>query len=194
MKIQTNTKSNIFFLSDLHDGHANAIKYDERPFTDVDEMHAVLVANWNRVVGKNDFGFILGDLAFKPEWANRILRELNGSKYLIIGNHDNFIGKADFDAGILAGIADIATLSIDGFHIVLCHYPMEIWDRCHYGSIHLHGHIHKDDKNALLRTIPNRYNVAAPLHGYTPISLRQLMTRYGYDAEARGPLQIEHER
>ena len=28
----------IFYTSDLHFGHANAIKFDERPFTDVDDM------------------------------------------------------------------------------------------------------------------------------------------------------------
>ena len=55
----------IFYTSDLHFGHANAIKFDERPFTDVDDMADGMIHNWNSRVGKNDTVYILGDFCFK---------------------------------------------------------------------------------------------------------------------------------
>ena len=48
----------IFYTSDLHFGHANAIKFDERPFTDVDDMADGMIHNWNSRVGKNDTVYI----------------------------------------------------------------------------------------------------------------------------------------
>ena len=35
------------YISDLHLGHANVIKFDGRPFADVDEMDRMLIEMWN---------------------------------------------------------------------------------------------------------------------------------------------------
>lgn len=43
-----------FYISDLHIGHANVIRFDNRPFKDLSEMHETIVTNWNRVVTGND--------------------------------------------------------------------------------------------------------------------------------------------
>ena len=29
-----------------------------------------------------------------------------------------------------------------GVPLTLCHYPLEVWDRSHYGGMHVHGHSH----------------------------------------------------
>lgn len=36
-----------YYISDLHIGHANAIKFDNRPFADVNEMNNAIIENWN---------------------------------------------------------------------------------------------------------------------------------------------------
>lgn len=46
----------IYFTSDLHLGHANAIHFTERPFADVDEMNEQLISNINDIVNEEDEG------------------------------------------------------------------------------------------------------------------------------------------
>lgn len=42
--------SKVFLISDLHLGHHKIIKYQSRPFADVDEMWVCIRDNWNREV------------------------------------------------------------------------------------------------------------------------------------------------
>ena len=54
----------VFVTSDLHFGHKNIIKYENRPFKDVEEMDQKLIENWNNKVGKDDTVYILGDFSW----------------------------------------------------------------------------------------------------------------------------------
>ena len=58
------------YISDLHFGHKNVIRFDGRPFNSTEEMEDKLVENWNRVVRRNDTTYILGDFCWgkEPEW------------------------------------------------------------------------------------------------------------------------------
>lgn len=78
-----------FYTSDLHFGHANIIQYCNRPYASVNEMNDALVANWNSVVGEGDIVYVLGDFAMNRGAALHWVSKLNGSKVLIIGNHDS---------------------------------------------------------------------------------------------------------
>ena len=53
-----------YYISDLHFDHTNVIKFDNRPFKDVEEMNNALIHNWNSVVKKNDIVYVLGDFCF----------------------------------------------------------------------------------------------------------------------------------
>ena len=53
-----------YFISDLHFGHFNIIRYDNRPFNSVDEMDKVLIDNWNSVVSDNDTVYILATRSY----------------------------------------------------------------------------------------------------------------------------------
>ncbi|MCL2797624.1 MAG: hydrolase, partial [Firmicutes bacterium] len=134
-----------FFTSDCHFFHKNIIRYEDRPFRSVSEMNAALIANWNRKVGKNDHAYILGDLGFcSGEEMNGILAQLSGHKYLIKGNHDNFLFDKNFDKRNFVWIKDYYSLADGGKSVVLFHFPIAVWDKQHHGSLHLYGHIHSN--------------------------------------------------
>lgn len=68
------------------------------------------------------------------------------------------------------------TISADGIHISLMHYPMLSWPRSHYGSIMLHGHIHADESYNLSNRDNGikRYDVGVDANGYMPVSIKQI--------------------
>src|SRR5258708_5235503 len=85
-----------YFWSDPHFGHANIIKYCDRPFSNTDEMDEFLIAQHNSVVKPNDHVTCLGDLTIarggrvQQEKFKALIRRLNGHKRLHLGNHDHF--------------------------------------------------------------------------------------------------------
>lgn len=130
-----------WFTSDLHLGHANILKYTNRPWTTVEEMDEAIVENWNNVVGKTDRVFVLGDVYLcRRDRAMELLSRLRGNKHLVWGNHDRQLRKQP--SNLFVSAEWISNTSIDGIPIIMCHFPMRSWDRMHYGSVMLHGHTH----------------------------------------------------
>jgi calcineurin-like phosphoesterase family protein len=141
---------NVWFTSDCHFCHANVIKYDNRPFNDVEEMNERLILNWNSVVGEKDVVFYLGDLSFDRSGGNteRIVNELNGKIHYILGNHDDERDIRKLNR--FETISDYVNLSINDLDnprkkqgIMMMHYPILSWDKAHHGDWHLHGHCHQ---------------------------------------------------
>lgn len=90
----------IYVTSDLHFGHKNIIKFENRPYKDVEEMTEGLINNWNSVVTANDLVYILGDFSFMGKRkTEEVLKRLRGKKILIKGNHDYYV-KGDFDRSL----------------------------------------------------------------------------------------------
>ncbi len=83
-----------WFTSDHHFAHTNILKYcsGSRPFTDVDEMNAQLIARWNQRVSPDDDVIVVGDVIASRRLPHAvgsgILQMLNGRKSLVRGNHD----------------------------------------------------------------------------------------------------------
>lgn len=78
----------IYFSSDHHFYHQNIIRFCNRPFATVEEMNEKLVNAWNEIVDPEDEVYYIGDfsMAFRP--VELYTKRLNGSKFLIPGNHD----------------------------------------------------------------------------------------------------------
>jgi calcineurin-like phosphoesterase family protein len=161
----------IYFTADLHFGHKNILKYEDRPYKDVDTMNEELIKNWNNTVTNDDEIYILGDLFFlNQEKSEEILKVLNGKKILIKGNHDK-IHKPN--EKYFTGIHDYLLKKFAGVYFVLFHYPIFDWDGKHRGSIHLHGHVHSRGDIFL----PNKINVGVDVIGFKPISLEEVFSR-----------------
>jgi calcineurin-like phosphoesterase family protein len=142
-------QSNIFFISDLHIGHANVIKFDGRPFETLEEMHESILKEWNSKVKSDDVVFLVGDLYFgDPNKAKEFYKKLKGRIFVIKGNHDKMETLKSFDRferiweyGTEIFIKD-PEIKGKMQRIVLSHYPILEWNQCHRGAWHLHGHTH----------------------------------------------------
>ncbi len=140
------TKKN-FYISDLHLNHRNVLKFDERPFDSLDEMHNVIEANWNNVVTNEDYVYILGDVAWiKNDDIIGLLARLKGHKILIKGNHDDRILQDSRIRNQFEKIESYLEIRdvLDGkqVDVILSHFPILMWNKQHRGSYHLYGHVH----------------------------------------------------
>lgn len=164
-----------FITADHHFSHENILHLCNRPFNSVEEMDRIMIANWNRVVGKNDIVYHLGDLFWNDKSAREILPLLNGEIYLILGNHDKRWKQSrkklqrsstNPDSNLIVLERDILEIN-SPVMAVLCHYPLMSWNRAYYGAWHFHGHTHSN--NCLSEG--KRINVCVENTGYTPVNL-----------------------
>lgn len=132
-----------FYISDLHFGHKKSLTFDNRPFSSLEEMEYTLISNWNNRVEKNDEVYILGDMFWYNANAPKILAELKGRKYLILGNHDRV--NTEMAKHFIWCDKRLEYIKDEGQKIVLCHFPIAHWDgQTHTPqTIHLYGHIHE---------------------------------------------------
>ena len=143
---------NIYFIGCTHYCHKAVLNFDTRPFSTIIEHDEALINNWNRVVGKNDLVFHLGDVSFASiKRTNEILERLNGNIYLIMGNHDRLkdvkkmVNIVDYTPKLELMVKDDTSIDNLGKEqmIILNHYPELQWNRKHHNSIMLHSHSHQ---------------------------------------------------
>jgi calcineurin-like phosphoesterase family protein len=156
----------VWFTSDTHFGDHRTLNLYPRPFANVAEMDAELIARWNAVVAPEDTVWHLGDFARTAARARAVLAQLNGTRRLVLGNNDPAPSTADG----WASIAPYAELELEGRFLVLCHYPFRTWNRQHRGSLNLHGHSH-----GRLKPLPRQFDVGVDVRDYRPVSLAGLL-------------------
>lgn len=156
-----------YYVSDLHffcrsqtnDGDVN---YDNRPFASVEEMHEYMLQRWNQKITNADTVYILGDIAMrgKNDKLIALFAQLRGKKVLIKGNHDDLTDyryKQLFD-----DICDYKELTdnFDGkaYKLVLCHYPILMWNGQHRGTILLYGHTHNSIEDTFFQNCVKELN------------------------------------
>ena len=185
MKIRQDfDKDKLFFTSDTHFFHNNIIKYCDRPYATRNDMNEDLIKRWNSVVPKDGIVFHLGDVSLTAnlDHLNDILHRLNGRKYLIVGNHENDALSKPYIKEHWVSICDIAEIHVkdeeitDGKqHIVMCHYPMIVWNGSHKGLWQLFGHVHGGLSNkGVIQHPVTSMDVGVDCHDFTPLSYQQV--------------------
>ena len=159
----------IYFIADTHFGHRNIIQYCNRPFSSVEEMDQVLVTNWNRVAKNRDAVYLLGDFSLSRDmdYLKKICSQLNGHKYLIMGNHDLMKVRDYYEIGF--EYVSKFPIIFKKFYI-LSHEPVFVNANMPYFNIH--GHMH-DNMNTLTRT-DQTFCVSVERHDYKPVKLEGL--------------------
>lgn len=197
---------NHWFISDTHFNHSNIIKYENRPFKDVELMNEVLIRNCNQRIKKGDLVYFLGDFVFcrgregGQKKAKEFIKQLKGDWIFVRGNHDS--------NNSLNTRIDRVVLSMGGIQINCVHKPDHADPNY---PLNLCGHVHgrfktigfkeffnqkkkslKDSNNCkYARTIKqfvNRWkghhkngciiNCSVEVWNYMPISFDEIMSEY----------------
>ena len=140
-----------YYIADLHLGHASVIRFDNRPFRNLEDMEHQICDRWNSRVTPKDTVYLIGDFCWLTgnHWIP-ILEKLNGRKVLIRGNHDpkNIDGKL---RKLFDDVKDYKEISDNGRRVCMCHFPMMFYNHS-YGpnSYMLCGHVHDTSENQWL--------------------------------------------
>lgn len=169
----------IFFTSDTHYGHENIIKYCNRPFQNSKEMDDCMYSNWVATVNKNDVVYHLGDVCLggkdKCERIVARLKNLPGKKYLIPGNHDEYLDILAGAFEILPPLYSKKAQLPEGngkMTAIMCHYPLLSWHGIGRGSVMLHGHNH-----GRFPATTQRCDVCVDDWGFSPVSVTKIVEK-----------------
>jgi calcineurin-like phosphoesterase family protein len=167
----------IWFTADTHFGHANIIRYCDRPFESKYDHDETLIKNWNAVVQKDDHVYHLGDFGFgSPKWLmDKVACRLRGRIHLIRGNHDRGVIKEPL-VRRFEFVKDVHMGKVQhkghGIQIFLSHYAHRSWPQANYGVIHLFGHSH-----GRMPALGRSFDVGVDCWGYTPISMETVLEK-----------------
>tara|TARA_Y100000310_G_scaffold338605_1_gene428688 strand:+ start:5004 stop:5684 length:681 start_codon:yes stop_codon:yes gene_type:complete len=184
-----------------HFGHANIIKYCNRPFLSPEEQRVpidewwhlglsretverhdqTLINNWNRVVPIDGIVYHLGDIFLcSVERANAILDQLNGKIYLIKGNHEKTATSIPNRFEWIKNYFELRVRDPDGsrgsFNIQLFHYAILNFNKQHHGAWQLFGHSHTNANKWIEEHLPQSriLDVGVDGHDYTPWSYKEI--------------------
>lgn len=175
--------SDIWLISDTHFGHANILNFIDsrtglkvRPnFANVDEMDEFMMDCWNSVVKPGDKVYHLGDVVFGDrDKFKKMWPKLNGSKRLIVGNHDDI--KWLSSGGFFKEVYLERKFKEERLH--LSHIPLH-QSQLEGGApgsgnlyVNVHGHIHGNP------TPVGRYiNVSVEVINYTPVAFEDIQVQ-----------------
>lgn len=137
---------NVFVTSDLHFFHNKEFVWQMRGYESVEEMNEIQIEKFNSIVRPEDTCYFCGDVALgpDPQAAADILKQLNGNKILILGNHDSptkikkYQEENVFSDYQYAFVAKIAKLPF-----YFSHYPTLTGNGSSLAAINLFGHTHQ---------------------------------------------------
>jgi calcineurin-like phosphoesterase family protein len=170
--------TNCYFISDLHLGHKNILDFcPDRGGTNVDEHSEWLVEQWNSTITKRDVVWVLGDICFDKKHL-RYLKQMNGQKHMIYGNHDTFsLPTYQPYFNTIRGFTKKSGLW-------LSHAPIHPYEL--RGRVNVHGHVHQhtvqkyyigSDGNEHRIDDPSYINVCVDVLKGKPIHIDEIRTR-----------------
>ena len=140
-------------------------------------MNEALINAWNDRVTGNDTVFILGDMFFRCQDPEPILKRLKGKKWLIIGNHDpSWMNKVDLTR-YFVGVDHYVEISDGTRGITLCHYPLLTWKHKRKTYM-IHGHIHNDTKSdyfPLIAAQERMLNAGVDINDFRLVTFEELV-------------------
>ena len=153
-----------FFIGDPHFGDARILRYCRNTkFSTVNEMDEYMIEKWNKTVKKNDTVFINGDLSrYKEEYEYSFIKQLNGRKILIRGNHDNMDNECYYSNGIYK-VYDYPILFE---YALISHEPTFVNDNTPF--VNIYAHIHNNDNYKHYSSCG--YCTSVEVNDYTPIN------------------------
>lgn len=156
----------VFLTSDTHFSHQNILRFEakNRPFPNIYLHNQELVARWNSVVNNDDVVWHLGDVFFGRD-NSEVLQALNGTKHLVLGNHDHY-GIQNylpfFDK--IVGCTQIN-------HCILTHIPIHPSQFFRFKA-NIHGHLHSH-----LIDDARYFNVCVEQNNLTPMLLDDVFAK-----------------
>jgi calcineurin-like phosphoesterase family protein len=162
----------IYFSSDLHFYCKKESKVGNRLFHTSSQKHEFLIKQWNNVVKSEDEVYLLGDISDGTGLeTNEVLKRLNGTKYLVIGNNDKYLDDPQFDKSLYTWCKHYYELLTMDTKYILFHFPIEAWTGYMNDRIHLHGHLHR-----LQPTYEpiRRYEVGVDAHDGKPVAIDEI--------------------
>lgn len=168
----------IYYISDVHLGHENVLKFDKRPFADTEEMWQIMLERWNEKVKAEDDVYILGDVCYHSKYTPEFyLQQLNGKKHLIVGNHDRAVLDSPSAIACFVSIDPILWIKDRERDVVLCHFPMAEWDGMRRKSWHVYGHIHcrRNEVYEFMITRERALNAGCMINNYEPVTFEEMI-------------------
>ena len=159
-----------WLLADLHLGHKNVLRHDNRPWDDIVLHDAVMRAACAEHGRKNRTLWLLGDIASRVSDLASFMHEVKpqwGKIILIRGNHDDKVAWRHRDWFAESHESRYVRLTPD-IKMYLSHYAHRTWRNSHHGSYHFHGHSH-----GALPRLGRSMDVGAPCVNYQPICLTE---------------------
>lgn len=164
----------IYIISDHHFFHSNIIQYERSEFNDIFEMNEHIVKEHNQVINSDDVVIFLGDFCFKSKEIKNFLSQMNGHKYLLLGNHDSIDLARRYGS---LGLEGVFTTPVKIQDTYLSHQPLDknASDDIHFkllvkgfnanpNGYNYHGHIHTTEES-----IQPYHNVTCEALGYKPL-------------------------
>ena len=155
-------------MSDLHLGHANILRYEGRPFKDVQSMDGYLWQQWEDIASEISIStvVVVGDTAMNSALNDGMFSKINSmpcDQYLVVGNHDlTGLGEVRVNG---FDVVSSGMLSQGDPPLVWTHYPLSPVPE---GMVNLHGHIHSNQLDGPY------INVSVEQLDYRPVSLTKL--------------------